>query len=154
MKHWLREPFFHVLWIGLLLVTGYRSQGAALGLPKPSAVPQLRQGASVSPKVSFRQLFFPLGGEGGNPQERAVRALKALSVDPDSAEAINQADHSRFSSYYSNSSREQLISLFGPQFTDSVFGLKTGAWRGPIKSAHGWHLVWVDSIKGKDRQGG
>jgi parvulin-like peptidyl-prolyl isomerase len=35
---------------------------------------------------------------------------------------------------------------FGPSFAKALFGEREGAWRGPIESGYGWHLVFVESL--------
>ena len=51
-----------------------------------------------------------------------------------------------FQEHYADRSFEQLAQVFGPSFARAVFQLEPGAWRGPIESGYGWHLVWIDAI--------
>src|SRR4029077_14430666 len=51
-----------------------------------------------------------------------------------------------FQDYYGDRSFEQVAAQFGPQFAHALFEEKPGAWRGPIESGYGWHLVFIDSI--------
>ena len=43
-------------------------------------------------------------------------------------------------------SRDQLARQFGEKFAVSAFELGLRHWTGPIKSAYGYHLVWIDEI--------
>jgi peptidyl-prolyl cis-trans isomerase C len=51
-----------------------------------------------------------------------------------------------FQDYYAERVPEQVASVFGTAFSQSLSGLTPGAWRGPIESGLGWHLVFIDSI--------
>lgn len=48
--------------------------------------------------------------------------------------------------YYNDRTPEQVTSVFGTAFTQSLFDLKPGGWEGPVESGLGWHLVFVRSI--------
>ena len=48
--------------------------------------------------------------------------------------------------YYADSVPEQIASVFGTAFAQSLFQLKPGVWQGPLESGLGWHLVFVESI--------
>ena len=48
--------------------------------------------------------------------------------------------------YYADREPEQVASVFGTRFAQALFRLKPGAWRGPVESGLGWHLVFVESI--------
>jgi len=43
--------------------------------------------------------------------------------------------------HYVNQDQRQIANNFGGSFAASVAGLPAGQWRGPFKSAYGWHLV-------------
>ena len=40
--------------------------------------------------------------------------------------------------------RADLTKLFGSSFVEEVFSIPAGSWRGPVESAYGWHLVFVE----------
>ena len=48
---------------------------------------------------------------------------------------------------YGDRTPEQITKEFGPDFAKAVFQLGPGAWRGPIRSGYGWHLVFVDATE-------
>jgi hypothetical protein len=50
-----------------------------------------------------------------------------------------------FQDYYAERNTEQVAREFGPNFAKALFGLEVGAWRGPIQSGYGWHLVFVEA---------
>ena len=51
-----------------------------------------------------------------------------------------------FQDYYRDRAPEYLGKEFGPQFATAVTQLAPGAWRGPVESGFGWHLVFVDTV--------
>ncbi len=98
-------------------------------------------------RVSFRQVYFSPDRRGQHAQGDAKKALARLAGEPaDSKLASTVADPFPFQEYYGDLSSGQLAKDFGPQFARAIFGLKSGAWQGPIESGYGWHLVFVDSL--------
>ena len=41
-------------------------------------------------------------------------------------------------------SAQDLTRVFGPDFAPAILGLAPGSWAGPVRSAYGLHLVWVE----------
>jgi parvulin-like peptidyl-prolyl isomerase len=98
-------------------------------------------------RATFRHLYFSPDRRGQGARADAIHALKKLAgKSEDSPVAAALADPFMFQDYYGDRTPEQLAKEFGPNFAQSLFQLKPGAWRGPIESGYGWHLVWVDSI--------
>jgi len=46
---------------------------------------------------------------------------------------------------YARQSALELSRLMGTQFAAALFAENTGAWRGPVQSAFGWHVVKIDT---------
>jgi peptidyl-prolyl cis-trans isomerase C len=46
---------------------------------------------------------------------------------------------------FTRQSETELSRLMGTQFAAAVFAEKAGAWRGPVQSAFGWHVVKIDT---------
>ena len=46
---------------------------------------------------------------------------------------------------YARQSELDLSRLMGTQFASALFAEKTGAWRGPVQSVFGWHVVKIDT---------
>jgi hypothetical protein len=102
---------------------------------------------ALSPRASFRHLYFSPDRRGDRARGEAARALLKLagkSGDWPGASAL--ADPFMFQDRYNDRSFAQLANLFGPPFARAVLDLTPGSWHGPIESGYGWHLVWVDSI--------
>ncbi|MGO8970591.1 MAG: peptidyl-prolyl cis-trans isomerase, partial [Myxococcaceae bacterium] len=79
-------------------------------------------------------------------RDDAVKVLGKLEAQPEDGKAAEAlADASMFQDYYGDRTTTELAKEFGPAFAQEVFRLKTGSWQGPVESAYGWHLVFVDS---------
>ncbi len=103
---------------------------------------------AVPPHMTFRQLYFSPDRRGGNAHDDADAALKAIAGKPDDSSEVTAAgDPSALRETYSNATPELMLKEFGPGFATALFKLQPGAWRGPIQSGYGWHLIWIDSIE-------
>jgi peptidyl-prolyl cis-trans isomerase C len=98
-------------------------------------------------RATFRHLFFGFDRRGQKAQSDADSTLAKISGLPeDSSNAKSQADPFMFQDYYADRTPEQLAKEFGPDFAAAIVKLKIGSWQGPIASAYGWHLIWIESI--------
>jgi peptidyl-prolyl cis-trans isomerase C len=100
---------------------------------------------ALPPRASFRHLYFSFD-RGPGAQDTAAAALAKLAGKPDAAASV-AADPFMFRDYYSDRTPEQIAKEFGPDFAKALFQLEPGAWRGPIRSGYGWHLVFVEVIE-------
>jgi len=101
---------------------------------------------ALPPRASFRHLYFSLDRPGA--RERSGAALDKIAGKPaDAPEAAGLADPFMFQDYYAERTPEQVAREFGPPFAKALFGLKPGAWQGPVQSGYGWHLVFISSIE-------
>jgi peptidyl-prolyl cis-trans isomerase C len=101
---------------------------------------------ALPPRASFRHLYFSFDRPGA--RDRAAGILDKISGKPaDALEVATVADPFMFQDYYAERAPDQIAKEFGPDFAKAVFQLKPGAWRGPIRSGYGWHLVFVDAIE-------
>jgi len=100
---------------------------------------------ALPPRASFRHLYFS-ADRGPGARDAAVAALARIAGKPTDLPdltATAAADVFMFHDYYAERSPEQLTREFGPGFARALFGLEPGAWRGPIQSGYGWHLVLI-----------
>lgn len=95
----------------------------------------------VDRKVAFRQIYF-------NPEKHAdaleqeLEQLKAkLDADSDPEE---YGDPFLLPTVTELTAVRQLTQMFGGEFGQEVFALETGEWQGPVASAYGAHLVFVE----------
>ena len=91
-------------------------------------------------KLSFRQIYF-------NPEHRDGRgggreaALAVLSAQGEAEPTAG--DRLLFGDSFDDTDELALSGMFGEDFAREVFALEPGAWRGPVKSGYGFHLVFV-----------
>ena len=124
---------------------------SAIGEPRPEELSawftKNARRFALSPRVSFRHLYFSLDRRGQRAREEAARAIPALVGKPGAWPGADRlADPFMFQDYYPDRSFEQLAKEFGPDFAQALFQLTPGSWQGPIESGYGWHVIWVDSI--------
>lgn len=98
-------------------------------------------------RYSFRHLYFSPDTRGKNAQEDAARALARIAGQPeDSKQTTPLADRFMFQDYYADRTPEAIAKEFGPQFAVALEKLEPGAWRGPVESGYGWHLLFVTTV--------
>ena len=85
--------------------------------------------------ISFEHLFF-------NAEEAAAKAEMARIRGGE--EPVEDAgDRFWLGRHMPHYAADQLLTLFGQEFERTLRELPIGEWRGPIRSASGWHLVRV-----------
>jgi hypothetical protein len=100
-----------------------------------------------SARITFRHLYFSPDKRGPNARRDAEAALPKLVGKPeDWPGAAALGDPFMFQDYLADRTPEQIAKDFGPVFASALFEQKPGAWRGPIDSGYGSHLVYVDSL--------
>ena len=98
-------------------------------------------------RVSFHHLYFSPDKRGPSARADAARALGRLEGKPaDWPGAASLGDPFMFQSYLADRDPSQIAKEFGPPFAKALFEQKPGAWRGPVESGYGSHLVFVESI--------
>jgi len=97
-------------------------------------------------RVSLHHVFLSADKRGATLGQDAAALLAAIRAQSTPAEAaIALGDVFPLGHTLRSSSEQNLAKLFGPAFAREVIGLDAGAWYGPIRSAYGMHLVWIDS---------
>ncbi|NGO51073.1 peptidyl-prolyl cis-trans isomerase [Allomesorhizobium camelthorni] len=103
---------------------------------------------ALPPHASFRHLYFSPDKRGDGARGDATAALAVLAgKSADALQAQTLADPFMLRNFYGDSTPAQTAKEFGPAFAETLYGLKPGAWQGPVQSGYGWHLVWVESIE-------
>ena len=100
-------------------------------------------------KITFSHIFFGKEERGGWAEaERSAKhvSTQLLAVSPDNDNEINIGDRFFFTRIMWRNLFEHISSHFGKQFSDAVFKLGLERWEGPIKSAYGYHIVFVSEI--------
>lgn len=92
------------------------------------------------PRTRFAQLFFARGHE---PRARAaLEALRAGAVAP--AQAAAQGEPFLHSPLQPPQAEAELAARFGREFAEALAALPVGSWQGPVPSAYGQHLVYIE----------
>jgi len=105
------------------------------------AAPELYR---TEPRISFIQVYFSRERR-RDPAQDARHALATLRRAP-TADTGDLGDRLLVEGELRDADRQTVASAFGPDFASAVFELQPGAWRGPIESGYGLHLVRVSSM--------
>jgi hypothetical protein len=76
---------------------------------------------------------------------RVLRTLRERAVP--AAQADAHGDRFPLGHRFLRESPPGLEKVFGPAFAAAVFAVAPGQWSGPLRSAYGAHLVWVDALE-------
>jgi parvulin-like peptidyl-prolyl isomerase len=99
-------------------------------------------------RATLSHVFFSSEKRGEAAQveaERLLPELRSQAVAP--KEAAGLGDPFPLGHDYRASSAHHLQKIFGVHFADRIFQLKAKEWSGPIRSAYGFHVVWLDEIE-------
>ncbi|MEO8751372.1 MAG: peptidylprolyl isomerase [Casimicrobiaceae bacterium] len=107
------------------------------------------QDFTLPPRASFHHLYFSFDKHQDRDRAWKAAAAALTRIDARPANAVELGaigDAFMFQDNYAERTPDQTASVFGGPFTLALFKLKPGAWSGPIESAFGWHLVYVDAL--------
>jgi parvulin-like peptidyl-prolyl isomerase len=92
--------------------------------------------------VSFRHVYFNKEKRGAGLNEAVTGTLAALEKG-----GSDEAFGDPFLHGYDFAGREEndVIATFGPEFAKALAAQPAGAWRGPVASSYGLHLVRVEA---------
>lgn len=100
-----------------------------------------RQAYQAPAHVALRHLYFSDDRPAGDAKEAAALSLRALAA----GRPAPAGDPFVLPLAYADISLDDLARDYGPAFVEAVATAPPGAWRGPVKSAFGWHLVRVEA---------
>lgn len=93
-------------------------------------------------RVSFRHVYFSQQKRGAGAAEAATVALKALEKGT-SDEAFGDPFLHGFE--FTEREQDNITAAFGPEFAQHLVATPAGAWRGPVASSYGLHLVRIEA---------
>lgn len=93
-----------------------------------------------NPIISFEHKYFSYNNKDA-AEEIHRKLIENKAYDEAKVEYLSLLPQEFQTESYSNVNK-----LFGSDFAREVFSLKTNAWTGPVRSAYGWHLVYVEEI--------
>ena len=95
--------------------------------------------------VSFWHVFVSSDVRGPAVQGDATALLASLRADGrPPVEAMTAGAAFPAPAHVVGRTAAQVATLFGPAFADALTRVEVGTWVGPIDSAYGTHLVWVE----------
>jgi hypothetical protein len=98
----------------------------------------------VAPLATFTHVFF---AEAPRAEAAARTELEVLSGKRVSYERAGEhGDRFLYQLNYAEADEALVASHFGEAFAKALFKAEPGAWLGPLRSQHGWHLVLVSRI--------
>jgi PPIC-type PPIASE domain len=97
----------------------------------------------VEPRISFRQVF--LSSKRSDPKADAEALLPQLVASGPNAE--RGGDSLLLPEVFGLTPLSQINAQFGEGFASELSKVERGHWVGPLKSAYGFHLVWVTTIE-------
>ncbi len=96
---------------------------------------------------SLVHLYFSPDKRGAATEDDAEAALAMLeSLGEIPADFESYGDRLLPQSYYADQTEAGLSRVFGQGFVDEVIKLEPGAWRGPVISGYGIHLVYITEV--------
>lgn len=105
-----------------------------------------QQRFALSPRVSFRHIYFSSDRHGERTREAAVKALEQIAGQAgDAKDVASLGNPFMYQDYYGDRSFDDVAKLFGPGFARALVSIKSGSWQGPVETGYGWHLIFVDS---------
>lgn len=100
-----------------------------------------RRKYEAPPQVTFTQVYFSVENRGVEGAKQAAQALIKEDGDPNKVSTLGDA--SILSPGCRQCGEKEIRSRFGTDFAEAVKNLKPGSWNGPVKSAYGFHAVYI-----------
>jgi len=96
-------------------------------------------------RFTFRQVFLSADRRGDAVRSDAETVLAELRSDSAPADPRELGDRSLLKHAFADVGTNVVASTFGPSFADQLASLPTGEWSGPVESAFGLHVVFIDA---------
>lgn len=98
----------------------------------------------VAPLATFTHVFFAEAprAEAAARAELAVLARERVPYE----RAGEHGERFLYQLNYAEADQALVASHFGEDFAEALFATAPGAWQGPLRSEHGWHVVLVRRI--------
>jgi peptidyl-prolyl cis-trans isomerase C len=102
-------------------------------------------------RLSFTHIYFSPDKRGNNASQDAIDTLTKLKNENISADnAKKMGDTFMLQRYYPDKTEQEILRLFGNEFSQKTFQLPADQWTGPVQSGYGLHLVYIhDRIEPK-----
>lgn len=98
-----------------------------------------------SEQYSLKHIYFSRDKRGSKAQADAKKQLALLqNSKTQSFEQKNPGDLFLRGEQFRAASPAMLQNYFGANFAKQISRLEIKKWQGPVPSAYGWHLLWID----------
>lgn len=97
-----------------------------------------------APLASFTHVFFTDARGAETAAKAELARLRQGRVPYE--RAGEHGERFLYQLNYAEADRAVVASHFGEEFAQALFAAAPGAWRGPLRSEHGWHVVFVRAI--------
>ena len=95
-------------------------------------------------RVTFQHVYLNIDKRGKSTRKDAESLLAKLREIGGSGYYAGIGDPSMLSTEFSSTTQREIAGLFGEEFTTSLLSQTLSQWSGPIESAYGLHLVFVN----------
>lgn len=96
------------------------------------------------PVYTLRQVYFSSDARGAQARQDAEQALLLLETDSELTNPEDLGDRTALPYRISTERESEIDARFGSDFTEALSQLEPGRWTGPIGSAFGQHLVYIE----------
>jgi len=100
-----------------------------------------RQEYTILPQLTFTQIYFNGENRGVERANQAIETLINEKINPNAA--IEMGDPSILTSGCTDCNEREIKNRYGKEFAEGIINLETGSWKGPVKSAYGFHVIYV-----------
>jgi hypothetical protein len=103
-----------------------------------------RRAELTRPVVGFLHFYFPY--DQAEEVDKVKEVIAGKQISPTQAKRLGSVFS--MGHHFTRLKPEQLDLFFGRQFADELLGSdpQPGSWYGPLRSTHGLHLIWLDTI--------
>ena len=98
----------------------------------------------LEPRHSFAQVYLDVGRRGDRLEDDVAALLARLNDEAD-LDPATIGDPIMLETTYADVARFDVARLFGDTFAHALEDVEPGAWRGPVRSGYGVHLVRIDA---------
>ncbi len=94
--------------------------------------------------LSFTHVYFSTDKRQSQTVQDAKDALAKLQAESELTQSFkDMGDAFMLQQYYPDKTQQEILRLFGDEFSQKTFQIPVGKWTGPVESAYGLHLVYV-----------
>lgn len=109
-----------------------------------------REQFRLDSEMDLRQVYFSTDRRGENASGDAASALELLKSDEETDWSA-LGDPFPLGNYFHQLRSSEIGRQFGQEFIGGIAGLEAGVWHGPVDSAYGTHLVFIENlVPGRD----